>query len=41
VGATKIEHLETAVKSLDLTLTEDQIQRIETPYLPHSVKGHH
>lgn len=40
VGATKIEHLEIAVKSLDLKLTDDQIRAVEAPYTPHSVRGH-
>ena len=40
IGATKVEHLETAVKSLDLELTDEQIERLEAPYRPHSVKGH-
>jgi aryl-alcohol dehydrogenase-like predicted oxidoreductase len=40
IGATKVEHLETAVKALDLELTDEQIERLEAPYRPHSVKGH-
>lgn len=40
IGATKIDHLETAVKSLDLQLTDEQIKAIEAPYRPHAVKGH-
>lgn len=40
IGATKIEHLETAVKSLDLKLTDDQIKAVEAPYKPHAVRGH-
>jgi aryl-alcohol dehydrogenase-like predicted oxidoreductase len=40
IGATKMDHLETAVKSLDLKLTDDQMKSIEAPYRPHSVKGH-
>lgn len=40
VGATKIEHLETAVKSMELKLTDDQIKALESPYRPHAVKGH-
>lgn len=40
VGATKMGHLETAVKSLDLTLTSDQVNELEAPYLPHAVRGH-
>ena len=40
VGATKIEHLETAVKALDIKLTDEQIKTLEAPYRPHVVKGH-
>lgn len=40
VGATKMGHLETAVKALDLTLTSDQVNELEAPYLPHAVRGH-
>ena len=40
IGATKIDHLETAVKSLDLKLTDDQIKAVEAPYRPHAVRGH-
>ena len=40
IGATKIDHLETAVKSLDLELSDDHLQRLEAPYRPHAVKGH-
>jgi aryl-alcohol dehydrogenase-like predicted oxidoreductase len=39
VGATKIEHLDTAVKALDLTLTPEECERLERPYLPHPVRG--
>jgi aryl-alcohol dehydrogenase-like predicted oxidoreductase len=39
VGATKIEHLESAVRSLDVVLTEDQIRTVEAPYQPHAVRG--
>jgi len=40
VGATKIEHLESAVRSLDVSLTDEQVHSLEEPYLPHAVKGH-
>jgi aryl-alcohol dehydrogenase-like predicted oxidoreductase len=40
VGATKIEHLESAVRALELTLTTDQVRALEEPYLPHAVRGH-
>ncbi len=40
VGATKIEHLESAVRSLEVKLTDEHIRAVEEPYLPHPVKGH-
>ncbi|MEP6692987.1 MAG: aldo/keto reductase [Gemmatimonadaceae bacterium] len=40
VGATKLAHLETAVKAVELTLTPDEIARLEAPYRPHEVRGH-
>ncbi len=39
VGATKMEHLESAVRALDLELTEDEIAALEAPYQPHAVRG--
>jgi aryl-alcohol dehydrogenase-like predicted oxidoreductase len=39
VGATKLEHLEDALAAAELTLTEDQIARLEEPYAPHPVSG--
>jgi aryl-alcohol dehydrogenase-like predicted oxidoreductase len=40
VGATKMHHLEDAVASLELTLTPEEVKRLEAPYLPHAVSGH-
>ncbi len=40
IGATKIEHLESAVRSLEVKLTAEQIGALEAPYRPHAVKGH-
>ncbi|HUZ29433.1 MAG TPA: aldo/keto reductase [Solirubrobacteraceae bacterium] len=40
VGATKLEHLEDALAAEQLTLTEDEIKRLEEPYVPHSIAGH-
>jgi len=40
VGATKPGHLEDALAAEDLVLTEDEIQRLEEPYVPHPVLGH-
>jgi 1-deoxyxylulose-5-phosphate synthase len=39
VGATKPEHLEAAVRAVDVTLTADEIVALEAPYRPHTVKG--
>jgi 1-deoxyxylulose-5-phosphate synthase len=40
VGMTKVEHLTDAVAALDLSLTDDEIARLEKPYRPHGVVGH-
>jgi aryl-alcohol dehydrogenase-like predicted oxidoreductase len=40
VGATKPEHLDAAVRALDVTLTPEEIDALESPYRPHVVKGH-
>ncbi len=40
VGATKIEHLESAVRALDVKLNDEQMRSIEAPYQPHAVRGH-
>jgi len=39
VGATKLHHIEGAVKSLDLQLTADDISYLEEPYVPHNLSG--
>ncbi|MGH9562483.1 MAG: aldo/keto reductase, partial [Terracidiphilus sp.] len=36
VGAGKIGHLEDAVQSLEVTLTEPEIANLEAPYIPHA-----
>jgi 1-deoxyxylulose-5-phosphate synthase len=40
VGATKLEHLEDAIGAVDVTLTRDEIRRLEEPYRPHPIRGH-
>jgi aryl-alcohol dehydrogenase-like predicted oxidoreductase len=40
VGTTRPSHLDDAVAALDLTLGEDEVARLEAPYLPHPVRGH-
>ena len=39
VGATKLHHIEGAVKSLDVRLTADDIRYLEEPYVPHNLSG--
>jgi aryl-alcohol dehydrogenase-like predicted oxidoreductase len=41
VGATKPAHLADAVASVELELGEDEISRLEAPYRPHPIRGHH
>jgi aryl-alcohol dehydrogenase-like predicted oxidoreductase len=40
VGATKLEHLEDALAAAELTLSAEEIPRLEEPYEPHPVIGH-
>ena len=40
VGATKVEHIEDAIRAEDLSLSEDEITRLEEPYVPHAISGH-
>ena len=40
IGATKMEHLDQAIASLDIQLPEEEIKRLEEPYQPHPVLGH-
>lgn len=39
VGASKPHHLDDAIAALDLTLTADEIEQLEAPYVPHAVTG--
>jgi aryl-alcohol dehydrogenase-like predicted oxidoreductase len=40
VGATKLEHLEDALSAEQLSLSEDEVERLEELYVPHAVAGH-
>jgi 1-deoxyxylulose-5-phosphate synthase len=37
VGASKMAHLDQAVAALDISLTDDEVRRLEEPYVPHGV----
>jgi aryl-alcohol dehydrogenase-like predicted oxidoreductase len=39
IGATKMEHLESAVAALGVKLSEEQAQALESPYKPHAIRG--
>jgi len=39
VGATKMEHLETAVGALGVPLSKEEVTALEAPYVPHPVAG--
>ena len=38
-GATKLHHIEGAVKAVDLSLTEEERTYLEEPYVPHPLAG--
>jgi aryl-alcohol dehydrogenase (NADP+) len=40
IGASKLQHLEDAVAALQITLTEEEVRKLEEPYQPHSVLEH-
>ena len=40
VGATKLGHISDALAAVQLALTEEEVRRLEEPYLPHPVLGH-
>ena len=40
VGATKDQHVDGALAAEQLQLGEDEIARLEEPYIPHAVSGH-
>lgn len=40
VGATKLEHLDAALRALEITLTPEETATLEAPYRPHGVRGH-
>jgi aryl-alcohol dehydrogenase-like predicted oxidoreductase len=39
VGATKLDHLDAAIRAVDVQLTAEEIQALEEPYKPHAVRG--
>jgi aryl-alcohol dehydrogenase-like predicted oxidoreductase len=39
IGATKMDHLDAAIRAIDLQLSADERAALESPYKPHAVKG--
>jgi aryl-alcohol dehydrogenase (NADP+) len=39
IGATKRHHIDDAVAAVELTLSDEEIRRLEEPYAPHPVAG--
>ncbi len=39
VGATRVEHLEDAFAAVDVSLSDDEVERLESGYRPHSIAG--
>ena len=40
IGASKLEHLDAAVRAVDLVLSAEECATLEAPYRPHGVRGH-
>jgi aryl-alcohol dehydrogenase-like predicted oxidoreductase len=40
VGATRLGHVGDALAAAELTLSEEEVRRLEEPYVPHPVLGH-
>jgi len=40
VGASKMSHLEDAIKATEIKLTDEEIAALEEPYRPHPILGH-
>ncbi len=40
VGATKLAHLDDALAAAQLSLSAEEIERLEEPYVPHGIFGH-
>ena len=41
IGASKIEHLDDLAKAVELELSDEEVNRLNEPYKPHPVLGHH
>ena len=39
VGASKMSHLESAIGSVEITLSDEETDTLESSYQPHAVRG--
>jgi len=39
-GTSKLDHIDEAIKSLDVKLTADEVAALEAPYKPRGIIGH-
>ena len=39
VGTTKLSHLDDAVASLEVTLSKEELEMLESPYIPHAISN--
>jgi aryl-alcohol dehydrogenase-like predicted oxidoreductase len=40
IGATRLGHVTDALSASQLTLSDEEVRRLEQPYVPHPVLGH-
>ncbi len=40
IGATRLNHVDDAIAAIDVTLSDDEMARLEAPYRPHPILGH-
>lgn len=40
IGSTKLSHLESAVPAVSVELSQEEVEFLEEPYIPHEVVGH-
>ncbi len=40
VGATKLNHLEDSIAAVSLNLSDEEVQKLESPYIPHMLTGY-
>ena len=40
IGSTKLEHIDEACAATELQLSDEEIEKLEAPYVPHPIHGH-